>query len=492
VDFFPIFLDLQDKPVLIVGGGSVALRKANALLKAGARVLVVAPETVAGVDALAEKGQLAHHRRRFREDDITGHWLVVSASNSPGLSAQVARAAERARVFCNAVDDLAQCSYIMPAIVDRSPLLIAVSSAGNAPVFVRQLRARLEALLPTSTGPMVELAGRWRRRVRLRIDDARQRRRFWERLFGGRLPDRFNQAGPVSADALIEETLTVADHALPRAGIGLLVGAGPGDPGLLTLKALQAMQTADVIVHDRLVSDDVLALARRDAELISVGKTPGCKSNSQQEINALLVQRVAAGDRVCRLKGGDPFIFGRGGEEAEALSAAGLAYEVIPGITAAAACAAAAGIPLTHRDLAQSLTFLTGHGKDAVDRVDWAALARGRQTLASYMGVQHFTGLMQKLTAHGRPADTPIAVIERGSTPRQRVLRGTLGQLPMLAEAHRIEAPAMLIIGDVARLGHPFSGQNADPAGPPHLAPKSAIKTGAAILAKNLKKRTMR
>ena len=258
------------------------------------------------------------------------------------------------------------------------------------------------------------------------------------------------------ADQLIADTLR--GDSGTQAGRAWLVGAGPGDPGLLTLKALQAMQTADVILHDRLVSNEVLDLARRDAELVSVGKTPGCAANSQDEINGLLVSLVATGKRVCRLKGGDPFVFGRGGEEAQALQSAGLEYEVVPGITAAVGCAAAAGIPLTHRDAAQSLTLLTGHGKDAVDNIDWASLAPGRQTLAIYMGVSRFNELMHNLTRHGRPAETPIAIIEKGTTPEQRVLRGTLGQLPLLARAHRIKAPAMLLIGEVTRLGHETLG----------------------------------
>jgi uroporphyrin-III C-methyltransferase/precorrin-2 dehydrogenase/sirohydrochlorin ferrochelatase len=241
-------------------------------------------------------------------------------------------------------------------------------------------------------------------------------------------------------------------------GEAWLVGAGPGDPGLLTIRALQILQTADVILHDRLVSAEVLGLARRDADRISVGKTPGCVSNSQEEINALLVSLVRSGKRVCRLKGGDPFIFGRGGEEAEALKRAGLQYQVVPGITAAAGCAAYSGIPLTHRDLSQSVAFVTAHGKNSVDQLDWPALARERQTLAFYMAVQHFPDLMNNLIENGRTADTPVAIIEKGTTPQQRVIRGTLGQLTLLAEANKVVAPAMLIVGEVAALGAELHG----------------------------------
>ncbi|HNP34556.1 MAG TPA: siroheme synthase CysG [Woeseiaceae bacterium] len=486
MDFFPAFLNLNDKPVLVVGGGTVAARKIKMLIAAGARPHVVAPQVVPAIGRMLRAGQLSHSPRRFRDDDVTGHWLVVSACGAPGLSKKVARAAQRARVFCNAVDEPGSCSYIVPAIVDRSPILVAVSSGGTAPVLARQIRARIEALLPAGIGNIARLAGRWRQRVADELQGGEQKRRFWERLFAGRLQDSLDTGGAIAVNNEIAVALADAHQAGTSPGVALLVGAGPGDPELLTLKALQALQTADVILYDRLVSSEVLAMARRDAELVSVGKTPGSAANGQQEINAMLVSRVAAGERVCRLKGGDPFIFGRGGEEAAALAAAGLACKVIPGITAAAACAAAAGIPLTHRDVAQSLTFLTGHGTEADSRIDWAALARGRQTLAIYMGVQRASELMNNLTAHGRAVDTPIAIIERGSTPQQRVLRGTLGQLPLLIEAERVAAPAMLIVGEVARFGQKAAAEETRAgrrAGLRRGSSDSAIKLPAASLA---------
>jgi len=458
---YPAFLELRDRSVLVVGAGPVALRKLKPLLAAGARPTVVAPDAVAAIQELAESGRVQWHRRRFRADDVAGHWLVVNACGVRGVGAAVAQAGERARVFVNSVDDPERCSYTVPAIVDRHPVTIAISSAGTAPVLARRIRERIEALLPANLGSLAETAGRWRERVAQVLPDIASRRRFWERWFDAA------GAGGAGGTAL-GEALADAERGDVAAGIAWLVGAGPGDPGLLTLKALQALQDADVILHDRLVSEDILALARRDAERVSVGKVPGCRDNSQASINARLVALVADGKRVCRLKGGDPFVFGRGGEEAEALDAAGLRYVVVPGITAALGCAAAAGIPLTHRDAAQSLTLLTGHGKDAVDRIDWAALARGRQTLAIYMGVRRFPALMQKLTGHGRAADTPVAIIERGTLPGQRVLRGTLGQLALLASAHRVEAPALLIVGEVARYG-------ASQATAPALRPATAL-----------------
>ncbi|NNC78505.1 MAG: uroporphyrinogen-III C-methyltransferase [Woeseiaceae bacterium] len=452
MDYFPVFLKLNNKSVLLVGGGQVAARKARMLLDAGARLTIVTPETNAAVDALGKTRNVTIKRRRFRSSDIDGHWLVVSASNSPNVERDVALAAENARVFCNAVDDIANCSYITPAIVDRSPVVIAISSGGTAPVLARRIRTMIETQLPAALGDLAQLAARWRVKVAGTLTSFSSRLRFWEQVFDGRIAEAVYSGNSELGDELIAGLLDEsAFGSESERGVAWLTGAGPGDPDLVTLKALRAMQSADVIVHDRLVSDRVLALARRDAERISVGKTPGCSKNSQAEINALLVKLVAEGKRVCRLKGGDPFIFGRGGEEAEALSEAGLPYIVIPGITAAAGCAASAGIPLTHRDASQSVVLLTGHGKDSIDKLDWDSLARDRQTLAVYMGVSRFPELMQKLTGHGRPLDTPVAIIERGTTPQERIVRGTLGQLPMLAKAHAIESPAILIIGEVAR-----------------------------------------
>lgn len=456
MDYFPAFLKLDGKPVLLVGGGTVAARKARLLLDAGAKLTIVTPETIAAVDELVETRDVRLLRRLFRADDVDGHWLVVSATGVLNVERAVAQACDNAKVFCNAVDDTDNCSFITPAVIDRSPIVVAISSGGAAPVLARKLKSMIEVLLPARVGTLAALAGRWRTRVFAELPSFASRLRFWERVFDGEVADEVYAGRPQAADEILENLLAVeADDSRQHAkrGFAWLTGAGPGDPDLVTLKALQALQSADVILHDRLVSREVLALARRDAEKISVGKTPGCVQNAQEQTTALLVRLVADGKRVCRLKGGDPFIFGRGGEEAEALSAAGLPYAVIPGITAAAGCAASAGIPLTHRDSAQSLVLLTGHGKGSVDTLDWPSLARDRQTLAVYMGVRRFPELMQNLTAHGRSADTPVAIIERGTTPDERVVRGTLGQLPMLAKAHGISSPAILIIGDVARRG---------------------------------------
>jgi len=443
--FFPAFLNIDRRPCLLVGGGEVAARKARLLHSAGAELTVVAPRLAPGMEQLVLSAAIRWWPREFEDGDVRGQWLVVSATGVPAVERRVAAAAAAAGIFCNSVDNLPECSFITPAIVDRSPLVVAVSSGGAAPVLARQIRARIEMLLPAGLGGIAQLAGEWRDRVRAKLAGFAERRAFWERFF-----DRAADAGTEQAAVLLPALLESAGSS---SGAAWLVGAGPGDPELLTIAALRCLQTADVIVHDRLVSVDILALARRDAEMIPVGKKPGCRVNSQQQINALLVELVAAGKRVCRLKGGDPFIFGRGGEEAQALRDAGLPCRVVPGITAASGCAAAAGIPLTHRDMAQSVVFVTAHGKDSIDTLDWPSLARDRQTLAVYMGVRRFSELVDKLVRHGRAPGTPIAIVEKGTTRAQRIFRGTLGQLNMLAEAHRIEAPAMLFIGDVARFG---------------------------------------
>ena len=456
MDYFPAFLNLRNRPCLVVGGGDIALRKARLLSSAGARLTLVAPDMSAAILEFAQQRDVALVQREFTAADLDRQWLVVSATGIPAVERAVFQQAEEAGVFCNGVDDIENCSYITPAIVDRGPIVVAISSAGSAPVLARKIREQIEALLPAGISHLATLARNWRGRVRSKLGDLLSRRRFWGSVFEGPAASAAIAGNLAAAEAHMRAGLEAAsgdEETAGHSGEAWLVGAGPGDPGLLTLRALQIMQKADVILHDRLVSEEVMALARRDAEVISVGKTPGCRVNSQDEINALLVKLVSEGKRVCRLKGGDPFIFGRGGEEAEALRAAGQRFEVVPGITAAAGCAAAAGIPLTHRDRSQSVAFVTAHGKDSVDNLDWPALARDRQTLAFYMAVKRFPLLMNRLIQNGRAADTPVAIIERGTTPRQRVVRGTLGQLSLLAEAHRIQAPAMLIVGAVAALG---------------------------------------
>ncbi len=448
---YGLFADLAGRRVLVVGGGKVAERKVAALLEAGAAVLVAAPRLTGALGRLAAAGRIGHRPEGFAEQLLDDCWLAVAATDDQALNRSVAAAAEARHMLVNVVDDTALSSFHVPAIVDRGALQIAISTAGAAPVVARQLRARLEIWLDESWGGMVALAARFRQRTKAAFPDLAARRRFFERLTEGPAMESLRRGDSAAAERALQQLLTEAPT--ETAGEVVLVGAGPGDPGLLTIHALRALQQADVILHDRLVSAEVLQRARRDAELIAVGKVPGSRHHSQEWINALLVSQARKGRRVVRLKGGDPFIFGRGGEELEALRAAGIRYRVVPGITAAAACAAYAGIPLTHRDHAQSVRFVTAHCRQSVDTLDWQALAADRQTLAVYMGVGQLGRIRDRLLAAGRAASTPFALIEKGSTPEQRVVAGTLGELPEVAARHGIAAPALLILGEVAALG---------------------------------------
>jgi uroporphyrin-III C-methyltransferase/precorrin-2 dehydrogenase/sirohydrochlorin ferrochelatase len=460
---FPLFADLNHRRVLVVGGGAVAARKVQALLEAGAQVRVGAPALHPELAALAQRGAVTHIPGRFQDEWLEGAWLVVAATDEEAVNAQVAAAASARRILANVVDDPALSSFQVPSIVDRSPLIVAISSSGVAPVLARRLRERIESLFDHTLGPLAELAARYRGRIRERRPDLGARRRFYDWLMDGPVAALLRQSRPQDAEQALDGALDQQQETL--AGSVVLVGAGPGDPGLLTLKALRALNEADIILYDRLISAEILSLARRDAERLDVGKRPGeDHAATQARIHALMVEHARRGRRVVRLKGGDAFIFGRGGEELQYLRAHGIAYEVVPGVTAALACAAHAGIPLTHREHAQSLHLITAHCREEGDTVDWAALAAGNQTLAFYMGVGQLESLARRLQTHGRPADTPFALIENGSRPEQRVLTGRLSDLDTLARRHEVRAPALLVVGSVAALANELHwfGQHID------------------------------
>ena len=448
MSLYPIFADLRGRRVLVVGGGVVAERKVEALLRAEARVRVVAPTFTPVLTSWAEDAMVEAHRRDFAEIDLEGAWLIIAATADAKLNARVATLGESRQIFVNVVDDAALSHFQVPAVIDRSPVIIAVSSGGEAPMLARLLREKLEAWLDPAWGALGALLGRMRSEIRLRHRDLGARRRFYEHVLAGPVLDRLRAGKRDAAKAWIEAALKDVAPATP--GEVILVGAGPGDPGLLTLRGLRALNEADVILHDCLVSDEVLALARRDAERISVGKRAGCHRASQEDIHALMIEHARAGRRVVRLKGGDPFVFGRGGEELQALRAQGIPYQVVPGITAALACAAYAGIPLTHRAHASALQLVTAHGRDSVDALDWAALARPGQTLALYMGVAALDRVEHRLITHGLARDTPFALVENGSRDTQRVVVGRLDQLRSRASRHGVRAPALLIVGAVA------------------------------------------
>ncbi|MBW8823705.1 MAG: uroporphyrinogen-III C-methyltransferase [Xanthomonadales bacterium] len=447
---FPLFADLRDRTVLVVGGGSVARRKVAALLDTGARIVIGAPALDPGLAALADEGRIETIHGDFDAAWLDDIWLVIAATDDGAVNRAIAATAETRRIWANVVDDAELSSIHLPARVERGPLQIAISSGGGAPMLARHLREQLETQFDESLGVLAELLRRSRASIRERLPDLPARRRFFDRILAGPIPALLRRGDAISAERALQANIGAAS---PVRGRVALVGAGPGDPGLLTLRALRLLNEADVILHDRLVSADVLALARRDAELIEVGKQVGGDHDATQSaIHRLLVDHTLAGKRVVRLKGGDPFVFGRGGEELEALRLHGIDFEVVPGITAAIACGAYAGIPLTHRDHAQSVRFVTAHTKSDDDGIDWRALAQDRQTLAFYMGVSGLERIRDRLIAHGRSASTPVALVENGTRASQRVITGTLGELPELARAHRVSAPAILFVGEVAAL----------------------------------------
>lgn len=463
MDYFPIFLDLKNRLCLLVGGGEVATRKGRMLAKAGARLRVVAPEVSAELRELVAKGgELL--LREYETADLNDCVLAIAATDDEPLNARISADAQARKLPVNVVDSPALCSYITPAIIDRSPLVVAISSGGEAPVLARLIRAKLEALIPASYGRLAQLASRWRERVKLRFGDGDSRRKFWEKILQGPAAELGMNGQDSAADQLIQTELDADQSALTQGEV-YLVGGGPGDPELLTLRALRLMQQADVVLYDRLVSDGVMELVRRDAERIYVGKRRSEHSMAQENINQLLVDLAKQGKRVLRLKGGDPFIFGRGGEEIELLAQNQVPFQVVPGITAASGCAAYAGIPLTHRDHAQSVRFVTGHLKSDNANLEWPELANPNQTLVFYMGLVGLRDICDALVQHGRAATTPVALIEKGTTADQRVLVGDLLTIADIVAAEDVHAPTLVIVGEVVSLQQNlrwFAGRDAD------------------------------
>ena len=429
MDFLPIFLDVREQPCLVVGTGQVASRKAALLRRAGAQVTMTT---------------------QFREEELDRYALVIAATGEQAVNRAVGAAARARRIPVNVVDQPALCSFILPSIIERAPLIVAVSSGGASPVLARLLRARLESLIPAAYGRLAALAGEFRDRVKARFEPS-ERRRFWERTLQGPIAELVFSGRDAEARNALEAALEDARLAFSGGEVSL-VGAGPGDPDLLTFRALRLMQQADVVVYDRLVSQPILNLVRLEAERIYAGKERAKHALPQEDINHLLVRLAKEGKRVVRLKGGDPFIFGRGGEEIDTLAAEGIPFQVVPGITAAAGCASYAGIPLTHRDYSQSVVFVTGHMQDGSMNLNWRALAQPRQTIVFYMGLVGIDVLCRELTAHGLPAATPAALIQQGTTPQQRVLTGTLDTLPQIVHRSGVHAPTLIIIGEVVRL----------------------------------------
>ena len=453
MQYLPIFAKVTGETCLVVGGGEVASRKIATLLRAGARVTVVSPELVPVVAELVTQGLIAHVAKPFEPDDLEEVALVVSATGVRTVNETVAAAAHERGIACNVVDCPELCTFIFPAIVDRSPVIIAVSTGGASPVLARLLRAQLETLLPAAYGRLAELAERFRTRVKQALTNGDQRRRFWEQCLRGPVAELVLAGREDEAAAQLERLIEVAAGRSAAVGMVSLVGAGPGDPDLLTLRAFRLIQEADVVVYDRLVSPAVMALVRNDAERIYAGKERSRHTLPQEDINRLLARLARAGQHVVRLKGGDPFIFGRGGEEIETLMDEGIPFQVVPGITAASGCAAYAGIPLTHRDCAQSVTFVTGHLKEgSVGDLDWERLAQPQQTLVIYMGLQGLEQICAALITHGCEPNRPAALVQQGTTPGQKVILGTVSTLPGEVATVGASAPTLVIVGQVVRL----------------------------------------
>ena len=446
MDYLPVFADLTGRPVLVVGGGDIAARKINLLRRSGAVIHVVTRQLCNELQELHQRQDIHWLATAFTEQQLDRVFLVIAATDDPGLNQRIYDAAEQRQKLVNVVDDQARCTFIFPSIVDRSPLVVAISSGGKAPVLARFWREKLEALLPSSLGNIARIAGQWRDRVKQQLPGVKQRRYYWERLFSGRFSALVAAGRITEAEQLAEQEL---HHRESPKGEIYLVGAGPGDPGLLTLRGLQVLQLADVVLYDHLVSEQVLDLCRRDADRICVGKRAGAHLVIQEETNQLLVSHALQGKRVVRLKGGDPFIFGRGGEELQVAAAAGIPFQVVPGITAASGATAYAGIPLTHREHSQSVLFITGHCRPG-NELDWPSLARARQTLAIYMGAVNAATISSQLIAHGRDGTTPVAIISRGTRADQQIIKGTLAELESLAQ--QAPSPALLVIGEVVLL----------------------------------------
>jgi uroporphyrin-III C-methyltransferase/precorrin-2 dehydrogenase/sirohydrochlorin ferrochelatase len=452
VNYFPAFFDLRGLRVLVVGAGEVALRKVTLLERTGALMTLVAPEVVPELKARAQAGVLTLREREFQAEDLEGVRLVVVATSRRAQNRWIASLCEARAIPVNVVDDKEASRFIVPAIIDRDPVLIAISTGGASPVLARRLRERLEALIPQRFGELALWLRELRSAAGERLRDTAARRRFYETLVDGAAARRFIAGDRRGAMRIARQLLETSAQSAPPTGEVTLVGAGPGDPELLTLKGLRALQDADVILHDRLVAAGVLDLARRDALRICVGKACGSESTSQETIHRLLIEHASAGKRVVRLKGGDPFVFGRGGEELQALSAAGIRYSVIPGITAAAGVAAYTGIPLTHRDHAHTVSFATGHADKNGFEPDWRALAASGQTAVFYMGLARVPAIIERLLAHGAPPSRPAAVVAQGTSASQRIVTASLSELAAACADGDLASPALLVVGDVVAL----------------------------------------
>jgi uroporphyrin-III C-methyltransferase/precorrin-2 dehydrogenase/sirohydrochlorin ferrochelatase len=451
MDYFPVFVKLKNQKCLVIGAGEIDARKIDLLARAGANITVIANKFSHHVSNIEHSCHLTLLQKSFTTTDVCGFKFVISATDNKETNMLVAKSAEEQNILVNVVDSPDLCSFIFPAIIDRSPIIAAVSSGGSAPVLARLLRAKIETIIPPAYGRLAHLAERYRDDVKKLIKEPSQRRIFWENIFQGSIAESVFAGNDEIAEKQLQQSLIKQKDTVTQGEV-YLIGAGPGAPDLLTFRALRLMQQADVVVYDHLVSPEIIDLARRDSEKIYVGKQRDQHTLPQESINTLLADLAKTGKRVVRLKGGDPFIFGRGGEEIETLMQQGISFQVVPGITAASGCSTYAGIPLTHRDHAQSCTFVTGHLKDNSINLNWTQLAEPNQTIVIYMGLVGLEKICQSLIDHGSPKDLPIAMIQKGTTSNQRVITGTLETLPTTIANMDIKPPTLIIIGTVVTL----------------------------------------
>ncbi|MCI0506880.1 MAG: siroheme synthase CysG [Gammaproteobacteria bacterium] len=452
MQYFPMFLKLEGRPCLVVGGGDVAARKVSLLLRAGGKVTVIAPSLCESLQSRLNAGDIKVQQKKFEAADIGDHAVIIAATDDKSINRTISELAQQKNIPVNVVDQPELCSFIVPSIIDRSPVQVAVSTGGASPVLARLLRARLETMIPSAYGKLASLMEEFRGKVRQHVKDPDKRRHFWETVVQGPIAEMVFSGKEEAAREAMHTAIDQGEHASSSRGEVYLVGAGPGDPDLLTFRALRLLQQADVIVYDRLVSEEILELARRDADLVYVGKERDRHTLPQEDINQMLARIAKKGKRVLRLKGGDPFIFGRGGEEIETLMQAGVPFQIVPGITAAAGAASYGGIPLTHRDYAQSVLFVTGHLKDGSMNLNWKALVQPNQTVVVYMGLLGAKLLCGKLIEHGMRPDMPIALVQQATTPQQKVFIGTLRTMPGIIEQNIIKPPTLIIVGEVVQL----------------------------------------
>ena len=455
MDYFPLFYQITNRPCLVVGGGEVAARKVTLLLKAGAKVTVVSPELGPTLAQWKAENKISHIAGKFSPEQIEQQALIIACTDDEAINQQVHETAVKNNIPVNVVDNPKLCTFVVPSIIDRSPVVVAVSTGGASPVLARLIRARLETMIPAGYGKLASIAAAFRGKVKERFSNPADRRIFWEKILQGSIAEMVFSGHEKEAEQAIDKALIESDEV--SMGEVYLVGAGPGDPDLLTFRALRLMQQADVIVNDRLVSKEIMELCRRDAEIIYVGKERDKHAVPQEDINQLLVRLAREGKRVCRLKGGDPFIFGRGGEEIDTLAEEGVQFQVVPAITAASGAASYAGIPLTHRDYSQAVVFVTGNRKDGTVNLNWDALAHENQTIVFYMGLMGLDVICQQMMAHGLSEKTPVALVQKATTPEQKVFIGDLATMPDIVKNSDIKPPTLIIVGEVVKLHEKLS-----------------------------------